>query len=187
MILTIFHNNSQTIANSIQPKDVNFLISPFSIWSMLILVAEGASQESFAQLARALNLPEDMNHLRPPFQNLERLLFVNTTSVEVTVNQALFSDLKRPLEDNYVHLVRSVYEADQVAVNFDNQFGAAQTINDHIAFRTHGKIHDVVLPGDLIDAHLVLASSIYFNGAWKVCNLCHFQFFLNGFPKLEAK
>lgn len=161
---------SQAIANSIHTKDANFVISPFSIWSLLILVAEGASDESFAQLARVLNLPDDMNHLRPPYKNLERLLMVNTSSVEVTSNQALFSDRNSLLEDNYVHLLRNTYEADQVSVDFQQPFVAAKTINDHINFRTHGKIHDVVAPGDLTNAQLVLASTIYFNGAWKVCN-----------------
>lgn len=135
----------------------------------MLLVAEGATDESLAQMNKVLRLPSDLNVLRSAYKNFQRLLVVNTTTVELAVNQAIFSDINRPLESNFVHVLRNDYEADHLAVNFRAPPAAVNTINNYISWRTQNKIRNVVKPEDLADAQLLLTSSIFFKGQWKVC------------------
>lgn len=134
----------------------------------MLLVAEGAADQSFVQLEKVLRLPKDLNYLRNAYKDFQRLLLVNTTTVELAVNQALFSDVNRPVENNYARILEQGYEADHLPVNYRAPAQAVKSINDHISFRTQGKIQNVVKPEDLNDAQLLLTSAIYFKGQWKV-------------------
>lgn len=145
------------------------MISPFSIWTLMVLVAEGASDRSLAQLEKVLRLPNDLNMLRTPYRTFQRILFVNTTTVQLMMNQALFSDTNCLLNQKYIDILRKSYEIDYLSVNFRLPIDGANQINDHISNQTQGKITNVVKSTDLDDAQLVLTSSIFFRGQWKVC------------------
>lgn len=107
---------------------------------------------------------------------MQRLLMVNTSTVELNVNQALISDENRPLDAGYVDTLAYTYEADQISVDFQDPKQAAKKINDHISAHTNGKIKDLIKPDDLMDApRLMLSSSIFFNGRWRVCYILRLE------------
>lgn len=135
----------------------------------MILVAEGSAGKSFEQLNDVLRLPNDLTNLRTAYKNFQQLLLVNTSTIELAVNQAVFSDLNNPINNAYARILESDYEADHIPVNYRNPVNAVKTINDHISFRTQGKIQNVVKPDDLAEAQLLLTSAIFFKGQWKVC------------------
>lgn len=135
----------------------------------MILIAEGSAGKSFDQLNTVLRLPNDLNHLRTAYKNFQNLLLVNTSTIELAVNQAIFSDLNNPIDNAYARILEGDYEADHIPVNYRNPTNAVKAINDHISFRTHGKIQNVVKPEDLAEAQLLLTSAIFFKGQWKVC------------------
>lgn len=134
----------------------------------MVLVAEGANDQSLGQLQKVLRLPNDLSDLRIAYKHFQRLLLVNTSTVQLAVNQALFSDINRPLENEYANTLSYDYEADHIPVNFQVPAFAAKRINDHISYRTQNKIQNVVNPEDLLEAQLLLTSSIFFKGQWKV-------------------
>lgn len=134
----------------------------------MLLIAEGASDQSLVQLQKVLRLPNNFNDLRQAYKQFQRLLLVNTSTVQLAVNQALFSDLNRPLENDYANILSYDYEADHIPINFHVPAYAVKRINDHISYRTQGKIQDVVKPEDLLETQLLLISSIFFKGQWKV-------------------
>lgn len=156
------------IADAVRNYDANFIISPFSVWSLMLLVSEGANNESYAQLAKVLRLPNDLNTVRVVYKQFQRLLLVNTPTIELAVNQAMFSDKNRPVKIEYATTLTSEYEADHLPLDFRNQQAASAAINEHISFRTHGKIQNVVKPDDLSDTQLLLTSAVFFKGQWKV-------------------
>lgn len=135
----------------------------------MVLVAEGAAANSSEQLNKVLRLPNDLTSLRTAYQTFQRLLVVNTTTVELAVNQAVFSDINNPIDNNYARILESDYEADHLPVNYRIPQNAVKIINDHISFRTQGKIKDVLKSDDLAEAQLLLTSAIFFKGQWKVC------------------
>lgn len=144
------------------------MIAPFSVWSLLLLVAEGAVGPTFDQLQKVLRMPNDLNSLRAAYKNFQRLLLVNTTTIELAVNQAVFSDINCPIENSFANILRNEYEADHLPLNFQVPLNAVKSINDHISWRTQGKIKDVIKPEDLMEAQLLLTSAIFFKGQWKV-------------------
>lgn len=135
----------------------------------MVLIAEGASGRTFSQLESVLHLPNNLAEFRTGFENLQQLLAVNTSALEVALNQILFSDINRPLVENYVNILQNDYRADHFLVNFLAPDSAADAINNHINFRTKGKITNIVTPDELTEIHLVLASTVFFKGQWKVC------------------
>lgn len=137
----------------------------------MILLAEGAVDESFKQLEETLHLPKDLTYLRSAYREFGRLLVVNTSTVELAVNQAIFSDTNRPIEDNYAHILETDYQADHVPVDYRSASEAVKTINEHIKRKTRGKIQNVFKSEDLEEAQLILTSAIFFRGQWKVCLL----------------
>lgn len=134
----------------------------------MVLLAEGADGDSFTQMEKTLHLPNELTYLRTAYRSFQRLLVVNTSTIELAVNQALFSDLNRPISDNYAIILGNDYEADHMPLNFHEPKSAVKIINDHISERTRGKIQNVIKADDLTDAQLLLTSTIYFKGQWKV-------------------
>lgn len=134
----------------------------------MVIIAEGASDQSLHQLQNALRLPNDFRYLRHAYKQNPRSFYANTSTVQLVENQVLYSDTNRPLKEDYISILRDVYEAEQIPLSFRMPASAVQAINDHIDIRTQGKIRDMVKPTDLFDAQLLLISSIYFKGKWKV-------------------
>lgn len=144
------------------------MIAPFSVWSLLMLIAEGAAGQSFTQMEKTLHFPKELKYVRTAYKEFQRLLVVNTSTIELAVNQALFSDVNNPIDRGYENILEKDYEADHVRVNFQIPSKATKTINDHISEKTRGKIQNVIKPEDLTDAQLLLTSTIFFKGQWKV-------------------
>lgn len=134
----------------------------------MILVAEGAADKSLEQLKNVLHLPNYLNQFGVSYRDLSNHLFSNSSGFSLDVNQALFVDQLRPIENSYIHVLRTDYQTDYVSVDFQAIDNAVKLINNHIRSHTHGKIPSLVNAATLQDTHLLLSSAIYFNGAWKV-------------------
>lgn len=145
----------------------NFIVSPFSIWSLLLLLTEGSDGKTHEQLQQVLGLPDDLQPLRMSYKYIQKALNVNTSGVEVEINQALFSDENQPISNDYSEILERVYDADQVAVNLYNPADALQKINQYVKEKTHGKIDKIL--DELTDPQLILISTLFFHGKWKVC------------------
>lgn len=139
----------------------------------MVLLAEGASDQTLDQLKNVLHLPNDLTQLRTAYYEIQQRLRTNTTAIEVTSNAAMFSNVNYHIDDKFVSTLARAYRVEHIPVNFQNTSTAAVTINDYIRIRTQGRIENVVQPGDLIDIQLLLSSSIFFRGQWKVCSFLH--------------
>lgn len=141
----------------------------------MMLIAEGAAGQSFTQMEKILHLPKELKYVRTAYKEFQRLLVVNTSTIELAVNQAIFSDLNNPIDQGYGNILENDYEAEHVRVNFLDKNKAIKTINDHISVSTRGKIQNVIKPDDLTDAQLLLISSIFFKGQWSVRNILFYM------------
>lgn len=135
----------------------------------MVLLAEGATDKTLDQLKSVLHLPNDLTQLRTAYYGIQQRLRTNTTAIEFTSNLAIFSNINYRIDNKYVSTLSQAYRVEHVPVNFQNTSVAATTINDYIRIRTQGRIGNVVQPNDLIDIQLLLSSSIFFRGQWKVC------------------
>lgn len=134
----------------------------------MAILAEGSVDQTLIQLKNVLHLPNDLAQLRTAYNDIQYRLQTNTTAIELTANYAIFSNINYPIDNKYISTLAHTYRVEHVPVNFQNTSVAATTINDYISIRTRGRIGNAVNPADLVDIQLLLSSSIFFRGRWKV-------------------
>lgn len=156
------------LSQAVTAFNYDFIVSPFSIWSLLLLQAEGARENTFEQLKKVLRLPDDLTYMRMAYQEVQESLRVNTSTVEVAVTTALFSDQNRPIDTDFAYKLDNNYHAEHLPVNFHNQAEAYTLINNYVKEQTRGKISRIVNMDDLKEAQMLLISAIFFKGQWKV-------------------
>jgi serine protease inhibitor len=59
-------------------KFMNVAISPFSVWTMLVLIREGSAGKTNSQLQKALHLHENNKAIRAAFRKLSNAVHVST-------------------------------------------------------------------------------------------------------------
>lgn len=161
----------QVITNAVREYDnVNFFVSPISVWSMMVQVAEGADGATFAQMKHVLNLPHDLTHIRSLCKHLRQVLTVNTSTIELASSRMIYTDVNLPISADYVYLLDSEYDADYISVDFFNANNTARLMNERVRQETRGKIREIYKDDDLKEAKLLLMSALYFKGKWKVCD-----------------
>lgn len=146
----------------------DFMISPFSVWSLLILMVEGASGNTLAELHQTLRINQDTTFIREAYKRINAALKVNTTTVQVSTLQALFPDRNRPVDRDYEDTIERIYQAALVPINFQNSNEAASIVNDFVKTSTRNLIKQLVYPEDLSEAQMILVSAIFFRGQWTV-------------------
>lgn len=146
----------------------DFIIAPFSIWSLLVILAEGSAGNTYKQLEDVLKLPKDLSQIRSAYKYMEQALMINNSAVQLSFNQALFTDINRPIDIDFQYKLEQTYEADYFPVNFIDTSGAQQKINEYVKQKTGGKISDIVDASQLTAAQIILVSAIYFQGRWQV-------------------
>lgn len=159
------------LSAAVSSVNYDFIVSPFSIWSLLVLTAEGADGDTYTQLQQVLRLPQDLSYLRMAYKHIQNSLNVNTSTVEVAINQALFSDINRPVEFDYAYKLDNLYKAEHMPVDFHNPTETYNQINDYVSNQTHGRINRIVNMEDLREAQMILISALFFRGQWKVQTL----------------
>lgn len=157
------------LSAAVSNVNYDFIVSPFSIWSLLVLTSDGAGGDTYSQLQQVLRLPQDLSYLRMAYKHIQKSMNVNTSTVEVALNQALFSDLNRPVENEYAYKLEHIYEAELVPVDFHNPVKTYNQINQYVNEQTHGRITRIVNMDDLREAQMILISALFFRGQWKVC------------------
>lgn len=135
----------------------------------MVLLAEGATDQTLTQLKNVLHLPNDLTQLGTAYNEIQHRLQTNTTAIELTANHAIFTNTNYRFDNKYINTIARTYSVEHVPVNFQNTILAAKTINDYISIRTQGRIENVVRPDALNDIQLLMASTIFFRGQWKVC------------------
>lgn len=146
----------------------DFMISPFSVWSLLVLMVEGASGNTLAELQKTLRINTDLTAMRTAYERINQALRVNTTTLQVSTLQAIFSDINRPVDRDYEDVVERIYRANLVPINFHNSKESANIVNDFVNRETRGLIKQLVYQEDLSEAQMILISAIFFRGQWTV-------------------
>lgn len=155
------------LANEVADANYDFMISPFSIWTLLVLTLEGAKGNTFRELQNALRISSDLTSVREGYSTIQRSLNVNTSTIEVSALQAVFSDSHRPIDSDYSDLLQRFYLTTLVPVNFQDTYNAVTTINNYINNASRGLIDFLVDQEDVLNAQMVLTSTIFFKGQWK--------------------
>ncbi|KAH8371921.1 hypothetical protein KR093_009287, partial [Drosophila rubida] len=145
------------------PRD--FMISPFSVWSLLVLLFEAADGRSYEQLRQGLRINVSAEELRSVYRVWSSYLNVKTTTIEVASLQVLYVDTGSPVKSSYRDVVQS-YGVQPEQVDFYARETVA-AINDAANRATRGLIPYTVLPQQIYGAKMFMMSTLFFKGQWK--------------------
>lgn len=152
---------------STQAENDDFVISPFSVWALLLLLLEAASENTLNELNTVLRINQDRQALRQAFNVVQQFLLRKTSTIHVESLQAMYYDTFERFGQDYITTLTSCYNAKVQNLSFNDTKTSVNFINNAINTETKGLIKDAISEADLKDATLLLTSSLYFKGQWQ--------------------
>ncbi|XP_064085355.1 serine protease inhibitor 88Ea-like [Macrobrachium nipponense] len=142
----------------------NVFISPYSIWSSLLVAYLGSAGNTRAQMEEVLGVTDKIATLKT-WRILQYMYRDRDVQIYAFANKA-FVDAQIFLNPCVANMLRN----ELAYVDFSQVFEASWQINKFIYERTYGVISNVVQPSTLHRAVSVLANAAIFKGKW------HMQF-----------
>nr|MDO8111292.1 serpin family protein [Candidatus Sigynarchaeota archaeon] len=170
-MMRVVANSSNTFGidlyREIQDGASNVFFSPWSITSAMLMLQEGARNQTAAEIADVFHLG-DMETWRPNYAGIHNRLVGGERFTLRTAN-ALWADQSHAFNAEYIGIIDRYYGGGTRYMDFANSPDTAcQEINDWVADITNDRIRDLLQPGDVSPlTRLVITNAIYFNSAWK--------------------
>lgn len=153
-------------ATSAEAGDLNIALSPYTVWTLLSIISEGARGNTAKELNYGLNIPSDKTQFRNDFKALSSVLSSLTPGVTLELSNGIFTNKKHALKEDFQNITKEYYNVDLLPVDFKNLKGTTEFINNYVAKATNNRIRDLIAPDDLRYAEIFLTSTLYFKGAW---------------------
>lgn len=154
----------QTIAES---EDGNIFFSPYSIFTALSMVYEGANGTTAEEMHDVLSIAQHDDATLGSFGRLYNLLNQNQEGYTISTANAFWTHEDYEFLQSYLDLLHDFYLAEGHELDFAQNVEAAEIINTWIENHTNDKIKNMIQPEVLSDmTKLVLTNAIYFKGLW---------------------
>lgn len=148
-----------------QSAEDNLIISPFSLYSALSLLTNGATEQTKTELNTAMGLTniatDDLNSFNRDFS--QYLTQVDNVSTLANSN-ALFPKQGLEIYESYSTQLKEFYNATVQNVDYTT-IEAQQTIDNWVDVATKGVIKKTPIQF-AADTELALLNALYFNGKW---------------------
>jgi len=146
--------------------DDNVFYSPYSISTALSMTYEGARGLTAEEMQKVFHWSTDPAVRRPGAARVCNVLNGGDRPYALHTANALWMQEGYPFNEDYVAVIEDYYGGEANLIDFGDAAEAADTINGWVEERTRDKIKDLLSPGMLMDARLVLTNAIYFKGDW---------------------
>lgn len=146
----------------------NFAVSPASISTALAMTyggARGATATAMASTMHIASSPDDT--MRAAGSLVRGWNDPSHTAYELAVANRLFGAERYAFSDAYLAATRDEMGAELQRLDFAQGDGARSTINSWVSDRTHARIPELLPPGSVDGARLVLVNAVYFHGRWQ--------------------
>ncbi|KAL3289595.1 hypothetical protein HHI36_023008 [Cryptolaemus montrouzieri] len=157
----------QVTANEAGDK-MNLALSPYTVWSLLSIITEGARENTASELEAALEIPKDKSKFREEYGVLRKTLLKPTEGVTLELSSGIFTNKIHPLKKKFRQLMNYYYNVDITPVDFRDTKASTDFINKYVADATKNRIPNLLLEGDVQNAEIFLTSTLYFKGDWKL-------------------
>ncbi|CAH8580907.1 unnamed protein product [Heterobilharzia americana] len=150
----------------------NTFFSPFNIYTALGMVLCGGENNTKAELMKAMQLPESLEHSK--IHNGIREMLANCSKadqgVEIILGNRIFTTPSANVRNEFKENVEKYYKAETECVLFEKDIENARTlINQWVSKQTKGKVQELLSPGSLTEnTSVVVVATTYFKGAWKL-------------------
>jgi serine protease inhibitor len=149
-----------------QPRQ-NLFLSPASISLALSMTAAGADEATAVALQRALRLEGlDWTAVHQTNAQLWQALQTADPQTILAMANSIWAEPGFPFAADFVTQVQQHYAARIENLNFKSA-EAVDIVNEWVSEQTRGKISDLLAPGSLEQAVLLLVNAIYFKGKWQ--------------------
>lgn len=156
---SVLSKSSQLFGNDLfravsgEKSQSTLAISPFAIYSSLLMIISGAEAETFATLLKILKLDD--------FKSFENEYFRLRKDIRLPLFSKIFVSRDISIKKLYVELLQRTYLSEIEAVDF---LGGQGKINDWIRDKTHTIIQRFQpLP---LDTKILIANCLNFKGVW---------------------
>jgi serpin B len=152
----------------LRSKPGNLFFSPESISTAFAMAYAGARGQTAAEMEKVFHFTLPPERLHPAMGALLAEMNGTHPGYELHVADALWAQQNQNFLPAYLNLVKTDYGAGFKPMDFATAPEAARaTINNWVAQETNDKIQDLLGPGTVTPATLlVLTNAIYFKGAW---------------------
>ncbi|MCD6523050.1 MAG: serpin family protein [Candidatus Diapherotrites archaeon] len=145
-------------------EEGNVFFSPYSIFSAMAIVYEGAVGDTAEEIGSVLYFPSK-EVLEPNFA----AVYNGVNSRGVRTGNALWVQKGFPLVEEYVERVEKYYGGKAANVDFVNKpKESVSTINQFIEEQTNGKIKKLINENMITSlTRVIVTNAVYFKGKWK--------------------
>ena len=144
----------------------NIIISPYGVFSNLLLLYNGAGGETYEELKNVLNLSEP-SYDDPNFGELYDVLMNTSGNYELYIANGLFLNKNYEFKSSFINIANNYFLAETKNIDVTNSFGSSEMINNFISQNTNGLINNIISPSDINEnTVLVIVNAIYFYGTW---------------------
>ncbi len=150
-----------------EKKYENIMVSPLSVGLALAMTYNGANGETKEAMEKTLNVfgltPQEIN---TSYRDLVSALKSLDPKVLLEIANAIFYRNDFHVEQPFIDLNQSFYNAEVAPLDFSNQQEALNIINGWVADKTHDKIESII--NQINRNHVMfLLNAIYFKGTWQ--------------------
>ncbi len=146
----------------------NIFFSPYSIYTVLAMMYEGAGGETERQMQSVLRFKNQESLHR----TLQQTIHTKNATYTLQMANAIWVQKDYPFSTNYIDTVERFYDAYVAHVDFTEEIEREKVrrmINDFIAQKTENKITELLHENDLNPLiRMVLTNAVYFKGDWDV-------------------
>jgi serpin B len=151
------------------PNKYNHVISPCSLFSVLLYIMVGSTKDTFIELGNLLGIssPDIMPALVAESVKLHKeLIHHQAIKIQIRTGYFINADFKSKVTPGYQEFIKK--SGDMKLINFSNKSQSLNTINNWIKDISRGTIEQLVNSSDFNSlAQMVLINIIYFKADWK--------------------
>ncbi|KAJ0171744.1 hypothetical protein K1T71_012507 [Dendrolimus kikuchii] len=145
----------------------NLIMSPFTVWTTLAVISEGATGATRMQINHAIRIfYKNRERDRSFYKSIAQWLVVKTNTINLAkANIMAINSANNPNQD-YQEIAKTNYDVDVWPMDFSSNSVAAENFNGYIKNVTRGLITNAVDSTSFVDTPMVLASVLYFKAQW---------------------
>ncbi|MCE2616213.1 MAG: serpin family protein [Phocaeicola sp.] len=143
----------------------NFMVSPFSLSTVMAMVANGAEENTLDEIMKVLGFGgSSVNELNEYYQTFMKSLPQLDNTVDLSIANSIWTANTLNVKKNFVEVNKAKYDSEVSPVDFTAE-STKKIINDWISKKTNGCISDFIKDIDR-RTRMMLVNALYFKGSW---------------------
>lgn len=146
----------------------NILLSPISVKMALVLLYEGAQDQTAHELAGVMQLPVSRSATRDRFSSILRSLKMACPEYSLDIGTRLYVDSEISTRQRYAAIVKTFYGVDLINANLSDTRLLTEDVNAWVKNVTKGNIGRLIEDENTLkDSVMLVANALFFKGMWR--------------------